>query len=311
MFAPNDQPPLAFYQAPKTWGPDDTQKAMTARTIMQQTIKSGDPKSIAAAVDAISPMYKDDPNYDISKLIDPSVWTNMNQLQKERLDIMKRAGVISEKSLDLRSRKIDSDIQLAQTRQGLLQYTAQQKQIENTFLPQELQTRIQKMQSDMTNSTKNAATAAGTLQQKIAQNQITNLNADKAAALKARGQLNSSIIAMQNQARALVAAGQDQTPVTGDDGQPTTLGAQLASQIVAAQKQRDDLNAAVGIADNPQTQAAAIKQQLPNAKNVSTDPAKVNQIMAYYKQLTPAQRAQYINRPDMPADVRAKLQAMP
>jgi hypothetical protein len=265
MFAPNDQPSESFYTMPKTWGPDDTSKAAQARMIVQQTIKNGDPKSIVAAVDAIAPMYKDDPNYDISKLIDPSAWQNVNKIQRDRLDIMKRAGVISEKSLDLRTRKVDSDISMAQTRQGLMQYTTEQKRIQNTYLPQEIQTRIDNMQSEMRSRSKNADTAAQRLTQTIQQNGILNASREKGDVIKERGQINQSIGSMQNQVRAMVAAGQDQTAATDDDGTPTTMGAKLAKQIIAAQGQRDKLDQVLKIANDPTTAQKAVTSKLPGA----------------------------------------------
>lgn len=266
MFAPGDQPPQSFYDAPKSWGPDDTAKATQARMIVQQTIKNGDPKSIVAAVDAIAPMYKDDPNYDISKLIDPSAWQSVNKLARDKLDIMRRAGVISEKSLDLRTRKVDSDIQMAQTREGLLRYTAEQKRLQNANLPTLQQLQISNLQNEIQTRTKNAQTAAGQLQQRIQQNQATNASHEKGDAIRIRGQLNTSINSLQNNVRALVQSGMDGTPAkdpkTGED---TTMGALLAQQILDAQDALKQVDETVKSANSPQARSASIQNQLPNS----------------------------------------------
>lgn len=267
--------PESFYTAKQTYGMEQQQADMTARSIATQTLKNGDPSSIGSMMNAIAPMLASDPNIDPSKLIDPAFWTSYNQLAKDKLEIQRKAGIISEKTLDLRTRQIDENIKLGQSRIGLNQLTAQQKQIQNQYMPQELQGRIDKMAGDLTNATKNASTRAQELQEKIKNDGVTNASKDRADALHMRAQLQTNVNSLRTQANSITASGMDQTPVTGADGQPSTVGVEIGKKIIAAEAARDQLDSSIQMISNPKLLQKPITNALPGA--TKSRPANVPQ----------------------------------
>lgn len=257
--------PESFFTAPQTYGGAQQAADTTARMIAVQTLKNGDPTSITAMMKGIAPMLKADPTLDPSNFIGSAFWTNYNSVQKQKLDLQAKAGILSQKTLEMRSRKIDSDIQLGQSRIGLTQLEMQQKQIQNTYLPEKLSQGIQKAAHDMEISTQNATTRAGELKQKIAQGNLTDLARTRADAIRIRGQLQQNVNSLRGQMNGITANGLDQTAATGPDGKPSTIGAVMAQKIIDAETARDSINTSIKDSNNPTLRTNAVTNALPGA----------------------------------------------
>lgn len=304
LFSPGDPAPESFFNSPKSWDQGDTQKLLVARTMMQQAMQKGDKNSILAAVKFMMPQFADDPSFDPSSLIDPTAFETINQNENRKLDILKQANVIKEDVFRDKHRKLEADLGMMHTREGLMAQVSKMNEVKLKYLPLEQQARIDGIRSSITKRADDTKHATDTLNETIRNHNISSLDKDRAAAGSAVKTLVTQQDALRNEARALYTAGMDDLP---DPQDPTkSLVQTLGEQIVGIQGQIDATNKTIADSNDPNIKKAAIKAALPGATEVhsKTPPDVIAKAKAHYLYLPPDRRAAWLADPRIPDDVR-------
>jgi hypothetical protein len=209
--------------------------------------------------------------------------------------------------------KNDADLAMLKTRQGVEQQILQMDKTKNKFLPQQLQLAITNTQSEINKRASDVSNATAKLNETIRQHDLTNLNADRTSAIRAKQALITQQDALRNEAKGLMTTGMDDTPDPNDPN-GTPLVQTLGQKIIDIQKQIDAADQTIKDSSDPNLKKTAVLKQLPNSTDVSTDPKLVSQIKTYYTSLSPQDRKDYLARTGkfaggkpIPDDVRKAL----
>lgn len=253
---PFEDAPEAFYTAPKVWDAGDTQKMIYARTMMADAMKSGDRKSVIAAVRAVLPMFSNDPNFDPSSLIDPSAFADVGKNEARKLNILEKAQVIRAGEARERWRKTEAEIKMMGTREGLMRSMQDLNVERKSILGPESRARIEAIHTRAMDASTRLHDSEARLRETISYHRVQTLGKDRGEVARYRSSLVTELNGLRNEARSALQAGDTDTATA------------IATQITQLQGQIDAADHAIADSHSPSVIQGAIKQAIAGADRV-------------------------------------------